>query len=192
MQVKAFGINHADAHIHAHGSGWAEAALVNGVECVGRMKSCPGGAFSIGAKAGPRPWAVSVAQSTIVRPNTLAHRLPCARGESLCLKQSVLKFSLLEWDRWQAIGLARLAQSGRRTAVLERRWIGGSCPNIACMPTKNEISSARVAHLTRHAAQFGVMTGPLTIDMSAVRARKREMVRATGREPPAEVQGERC
>jgi pyruvate/2-oxoglutarate dehydrogenase complex dihydrolipoamide dehydrogenase (E3) component len=44
------------------------------------------------------------------------------------------------------------------------------------MPTKNEISSARVAHLTRHAAQFGAMTGPLTIDMSAVRARKREMV----------------
>jgi NADPH:quinone reductase len=43
-------------HIHAHGSGWAEAALVNGVECVGRMKSCPGGAFSIGAKAARRPW----------------------------------------------------------------------------------------------------------------------------------------
>jgi pyruvate/2-oxoglutarate dehydrogenase complex dihydrolipoamide dehydrogenase (E3) component len=48
-----------------------------------------------------------------------------------------------------------LAQSGRRTAVVEQRWIGGSCPNIACMPSKNEISSARVAYLTRNAAQFG-------------------------------------
>jgi pyruvate/2-oxoglutarate dehydrogenase complex dihydrolipoamide dehydrogenase (E3) component len=69
-----------------------------------------------------------------------------------------------------------MAQSGRRTAVVERRWIGGSCPNIACMPTKNEISSARVAYLTRHAAQFGTTAGPVAIDMSAVRKRKREMV----------------
>ena len=48
-----------------------------------------------------------------------------------------------------------LARSGRRTAVVERRWIGGSCPNIACLPSKNEIWSAKVAHLVRHAAQFG-------------------------------------
>ena len=45
-----------------------------------------------------------------------------------------------------------MAQSGRRTAVVERRWIGGSCPNIACLPSKNEIWSARFAHLVRHAA----------------------------------------
>jgi pyruvate/2-oxoglutarate dehydrogenase complex dihydrolipoamide dehydrogenase (E3) component len=69
-----------------------------------------------------------------------------------------------------------MAQSGRRTAVVERRWIGGSCPNIACMPTKNEISGARVAHLARHAAQFGMTIGPVTVDMTAVRKRKREMV----------------
>jgi pyruvate/2-oxoglutarate dehydrogenase complex dihydrolipoamide dehydrogenase (E3) component len=69
-----------------------------------------------------------------------------------------------------------LAQSGQRTAVVERRWIGGSCPNIACMPTKNEISSARVAHLARHAAQYGTTAGPVAIDMGAVRKRKREMV----------------
>ena len=69
-----------------------------------------------------------------------------------------------------------MAQSGRRTAVVERRWIGGSCPNIACMPSKNEISSARVAYLTRNAAQFGTTAGPVAIDMSAVRKRKREMV----------------
>src|ERR1700733_8916355 len=66
-----------------------------------------------------------------------------------------------------------MAQSGRRTAVVERRWIGGSCPNIACMPSKNEISGARVAYLTRNAAQFGTTAGPVAVDMSAVRKRKR-------------------
>jgi pyruvate/2-oxoglutarate dehydrogenase complex dihydrolipoamide dehydrogenase (E3) component len=75
---------------------------------------------------------------------------------------------LLAWD---------MAGSGQRTAVVERRWIGGSCPNIACMPTKNEIWSAKVAHLAHHGAQFGTVTGPVTIDMAAVRQRKRDMVK---------------
>jgi pyruvate/2-oxoglutarate dehydrogenase complex dihydrolipoamide dehydrogenase (E3) component len=70
-----------------------------------------------------------------------------------------------------------MARSGRRTAVVERRWIGGSCPNIACLPSKNEIWSARVAHLARHGAQFGVVTGPVTTDMATVRQRKRDMVK---------------
>jgi pyruvate/2-oxoglutarate dehydrogenase complex dihydrolipoamide dehydrogenase (E3) component len=69
-----------------------------------------------------------------------------------------------------------MAQSGRRTVCIERRWVGGSCPNIACMPSKNEIWSARVAHLVRHAAEFGTTTGPATIDMARVRRRKRVMV----------------
>ena len=69
-----------------------------------------------------------------------------------------------------------LAQSGQRVAVVERRYIGGSCVNIACMPSKNEIWGARIAHLARHAAQFGTITGPVTIDMARVRQRKRDMV----------------
>ncbi len=70
-----------------------------------------------------------------------------------------------------------MARSGRRTAVVERRWIGGSCPNIACLPSKNEIWSARVALMAQHAAQFGTMiTGPVTTDMAKVRQRKRDMV----------------
>src|SRR6266851_1989900 len=69
-----------------------------------------------------------------------------------------------------------LARSGRRTAVVERRWIGGSCPNIACLPSKNEVWSAKVAHLVHHAAQFGMTTGPVAIDMATVRRRKRDMV----------------
>src|SRR3984885_3262564 len=69
-----------------------------------------------------------------------------------------------------------LAQSGQKTVVVERRWIGGSCPNVNCLPSKNEIWSAKVADLVRHAAQFGVTPGSTSSDMTAVRKRKREMV----------------
>ena len=71
-----------------------------------------------------------------------------------------------------------MAREGRRTAVVERRWIGGSCPNINCMPSKNEIWSAKVAHLVHQAAQFGLVTGPVAVDMATVRQRKRDMVDA--------------
>ncbi len=54
-----------------------------------------------------------------------------------------------------------MAGAGRQTAVVERRWVGGSCPNIACMPSKNEIWSAKAAHFVRHAAEFGMTTGPV-------------------------------
>ena len=69
-----------------------------------------------------------------------------------------------------------LARSGRRVAVVERRWIGGSCPNVNCLPSKNEIWSAKVADLMHHAAQFGIVTGSFGVDMAKVRQRKREMV----------------
>jgi pyruvate/2-oxoglutarate dehydrogenase complex dihydrolipoamide dehydrogenase (E3) component len=69
-----------------------------------------------------------------------------------------------------------MAQSGRRTAVVERRWIGGSCVNVACMPSKNEIANAKVASLARHAAEHGAVTGSVAVDMATVRRRKREMV----------------
>src|SRR5213593_3959508 len=69
-----------------------------------------------------------------------------------------------------------MARSGHRTAVVERRWIGGSCPNINCLPTKNEIWSAKVADLVHHATAFGILTGSTRIDMERVRQRKREMV----------------
>jgi pyruvate/2-oxoglutarate dehydrogenase complex dihydrolipoamide dehydrogenase (E3) component len=69
-----------------------------------------------------------------------------------------------------------MAQSGLRTAVVERRWIGGSCPNVACMPSKNEISSARVAHLARQSAQYGTVADSVSVDMATVLQRKREMV----------------
>jgi pyruvate/2-oxoglutarate dehydrogenase complex dihydrolipoamide dehydrogenase (E3) component len=69
-----------------------------------------------------------------------------------------------------------LARSGQRVAVVERRWVGGSCPAVACLPSKNEIWSARVAHLTRHAGHFGTQTGPVATDMAKVWRRKQDMI----------------
>lgn len=53
-----------------------------------------------------------------------------------------------------------LSQAGEKVAVLERRWIGGSCPNVNCLPSKNEIWSAGVARTVVRAGEFGVSTGP--------------------------------
>jgi pyruvate/2-oxoglutarate dehydrogenase complex dihydrolipoamide dehydrogenase (E3) component len=69
-----------------------------------------------------------------------------------------------------------MAKEGRRTAVVERRLVGGSCPNIACLPSKNVIYSAKVAELARHGAEFGLKTNGLIVEMTGVRARKRKMV----------------
>jgi pyruvate/2-oxoglutarate dehydrogenase complex dihydrolipoamide dehydrogenase (E3) component len=69
-----------------------------------------------------------------------------------------------------------LAKMGRRTAVVERQWVGGSCPAVACLPSKNEIWSARVGYLARHAASFGAVNGAIKTDMATVRERKRGMV----------------
>ena len=70
-----------------------------------------------------------------------------------------------------------LAQAGRRAALVERRWVGGSCPTIACMPSKTELWSARVAHLARNGQSLGVTTAGVTIDMPTVLRHKRDMVR---------------
>ncbi|TPI13541.1 mercuric reductase [Mesorhizobium sp. B4-1-1] len=69
-----------------------------------------------------------------------------------------------------------LGRSGQRVAVVERRWVGGSCPAVACMPSKNEVWSARVAYLAHNAGQFGTSTGPVSTDMAKVRRRKQEMI----------------
>ncbi|CAM2157451.1 FAD-dependent NAD(P)-disulfide oxidoreductase [Pararobbsia alpina] len=69
-----------------------------------------------------------------------------------------------------------LGRTGHRVAVVERQWVGGSCPAVACLPSKNEIWSSRIAHLTRHAGDAGTVTGPVRVDMAKVRQRKRDMV----------------
>ena len=70
----------------------------------------------------------------------------------------------------------QMAKSGHRTAVVERKLIGGSCPNTNCLPSKNEIWSAKVADLVHHADRFGMVTGSVATDMKRVLARKRDMV----------------
>jgi pyruvate/2-oxoglutarate dehydrogenase complex dihydrolipoamide dehydrogenase (E3) component/pimeloyl-ACP methyl ester carboxylesterase len=69
-----------------------------------------------------------------------------------------------------------LGRSGEKVAVVERRWIGGSCPNINCLPSKNEVWSAKVADMVHHAGEFGSTAGSGAVDMAVVRNRKREMV----------------
>jgi pyruvate/2-oxoglutarate dehydrogenase complex dihydrolipoamide dehydrogenase (E3) component len=68
------------------------------------------------------------------------------------------------------------AGEGQRVVVLDRKYIGGSCPNIACLPSKNVIHSAKVAEYVRHSEDFGISVGDFSIDMSVVRGRKRRMV----------------
>ena len=69
-----------------------------------------------------------------------------------------------------------LVQAGWRTALIEREYLGGVCVNVGCTPTKTMIASARVAQFARRAAEYGVHTGPVTVDMAAVRQRKRDLV----------------
>ena len=68
------------------------------------------------------------------------------------------------------------ASEGKRVAVIERKYVGGSCPNIACLPSKNVIHSAKVASYFRRSAEFGIARKPFAVDMTGVRDRKRRMV----------------
>ncbi len=77
-----------------------------------------------------------------------------------------------KWVAWD------MAAAGHRTAAIERRYIGGSCPNINCLPSKNEIASAKVADVVRHAPAFGTEVTGARINMPQVLARKRKMVEA--------------
>ncbi len=68
------------------------------------------------------------------------------------------------------------AKAGRRTAIVEREHAGGTCINEGCTPTKTMVASARVAYLARRGADYGVRTGPITVDQTKVRQRKRDIV----------------
>jgi pyruvate/2-oxoglutarate dehydrogenase complex dihydrolipoamide dehydrogenase (E3) component len=69
-----------------------------------------------------------------------------------------------------------LAQAGFRTALIERKHVGGTCVNEGCTPTKTMVASARVAYLARRGGDYGVQTGNIHVDMERVRQRKREIV----------------
>ncbi len=69
-----------------------------------------------------------------------------------------------------------LAGAGRKTAIIEREHVGGTCINEGCTPTKTMVASARVAYLDRRSADYGVQNGPVNVDMVEVRQRKRNIV----------------
>lgn len=68
------------------------------------------------------------------------------------------------------------AQAGRKTALIEREYVGGTCINVGCTPTKTMIASAHTAYVARRSAAYGVHTGHVTIDLAKVRQRKRDIV----------------
>src|ERR1700740_1551993 len=68
------------------------------------------------------------------------------------------------------------AGEGKRVAVVDRKYLGGSCPNIACLPSKNIVHGAKVASLHRRGAEFGIHTDGWSVDMPAVRQHKRAMI----------------
>src|SRR6266403_4569266 len=69
----------------------------------------------------------------------------------------------------------RLVGAGWKVAIIERKLFGGTCVNTGCIPTKTLVASAYAAYLARRAADFGVNTGPVTVDMKRVKARKDEI-----------------
>ena len=69
-----------------------------------------------------------------------------------------------------------LANAGQKVALIERDHLGGTCVNVGCTPTKTMVASARVAYLARRSADYGVLTGPISVDMQAVRNRKQGIV----------------
>ena len=70
----------------------------------------------------------------------------------------------------------RLAEAGRKVALIERSTIGGTCVNNGCIPTKTMVASARAAHVARTAAKYGVNIGPVNVDYAVVKARRDEIV----------------
>ncbi len=68
------------------------------------------------------------------------------------------------------------ARAGRKTALIEREHVGGTCINTGCTPTKTMVASARVAYLARRSGNYGLTAGPVQVDMEQVRARKRKIV----------------
>jgi pyruvate/2-oxoglutarate dehydrogenase complex dihydrolipoamide dehydrogenase (E3) component len=67
---------------------------------------------------------------------------------------------------------ARLTATGKKVAIIERGRFGGTCVNTGCIPTKTMVASAYAAHMARRAAEFGVVAGPVSVDMKQVKARK--------------------
>ncbi|KAE9375044.1 FAD/NAD(P)-binding domain-containing protein [Stipitochalara longipes BDJ] len=69
------------------------------------------------------------------------------------------------------------SEAHQRCAVIERRWLGGSCPNVACLPSKNFVHSANVVYDAKHGHSYGIQDSHDVVAMTSVRERKRDMVK---------------
>jgi len=75
------------------------------------------------------------------------------------------------------------ALAGRKVALIERGPVGGTCVNVGCTPTKTMVVSARVAYLVRRGAEYGVHSGPIAVDLEAIRQRKQGIVHSGSLNP---------
>src|SRR5579875_3720688 len=109
-----------------------------------------------------------------VRFNKLSGDLFCLKG----WQEMATHYDAIVIGAGQAGGplATALANAGRKTAIIEREHVGGTCVNEGCTPTKTMVASARVAYLARRGADYGVQTGPISVDMKVVRKRKRDIV----------------
>src|SRR5208282_3050292 len=102
------------------------------------------------------------------------------KGTQVSTSTSVEEFDLviLGSGTGGTVAAWTFAGQGQRVAVIERKYIGGSCPNIACLPSKNVIHSAKVASYLSRSEEFGIPKREFAVDMRVVRERKRRMVSA--------------
>jgi pyruvate/2-oxoglutarate dehydrogenase complex dihydrolipoamide dehydrogenase (E3) component len=128
-------------------------------------------------------WFMFQRTSLPARPARIA-RVPAKGPSKRILQQQEMNMAQAETVEVLILGSGEggkylawhMASSGRRTAVVERKWIGGSCPNINCLPSKNEIWSAKIVDLVHHAVKAGLLNGSPVLNMLRVRQRKRDMV----------------
>jgi pyruvate/2-oxoglutarate dehydrogenase complex dihydrolipoamide dehydrogenase (E3) component len=106
---------------------------------------------------------------TAKEANSSAHTINNAQPEDFDLV-------ILGGGTGSTVAAWTFAGEGKRVAVIDRKYIGGSCPNIACLPSKNIVHTAKVASYFRQSRQYGISCDGFTIDMPGVRERKRKMV----------------
>ena len=104
-----------------------------------------------------------------VRIENMNNQNPVVEDYDILILGSGQAGSFLAWT---------LAGQGKRVAVVEKKYVGGSCPNIACLPVKNIVHSAKVASLFWRSEEFGITKENAKINMTGVRERKRKMVEA--------------
>jgi pyruvate/2-oxoglutarate dehydrogenase complex dihydrolipoamide dehydrogenase (E3) component len=105
--------------------------------------------------------------------NTAADTVPAPHNDT---KLEEFDLVILGGGTGSTIAAWTFAKQGQRVAVVDRKYIGGSCPNIACLPSKNIIHGAKVASYVRSSEDFGISKEGFTVNMTAVRDRKRKMV----------------